>query len=78
MTAPDIANLRIGTCAWAFEDWRGVFYPEHLPAADRLAFYSRSFSAVEVDSTFYHSPAPHVSEHWAAVTPPGFRFMCKV
>ncbi len=78
VTSPHIANLHIGTCAWTYDDWRGVFYPDHLPATDRLAFYARSFSAVEVDSTFYHSPAPHVAEHWAAVTPPGFRFTCKV
>ena len=78
MTSPNIANIHIGTCAWTYDDWRGVFYPDHLPAGERLAFYARSFSALEVDSTFYHSPAPHVSEHWAAVTPPGFRFSCKV
>ena len=78
MTATHTANIHIGTCAWTCEDWRGVFYPDHLPASDRLAFYSHSFPAVEVDSTFYHSPTPHVSEHWVAVTPPGFRFTCKV
>ena len=78
MAPPNIANIHIGTCAWAHEDWRGVFYPEHLPAADRLEFYSRWFDAVEVDSTFYHIPTPHVTGHWAAVTPPGFRFSCKV
>ena len=78
VTSPDIANLHLGTCAWTFDDWRGVFYPEHLPAADRLAFYARWFDAVEVDSTFCHIPAPHVAAHWAEVTPPGFRFSCKV
>ena len=78
VNATNPANIHIGTCAWAHDDWRGVFYPEHLPSSDRLAFYSRSFAAIEVDSTFYHIPTPHVSEHWAAVTPPGFRFMCKV
>ena len=78
MASPNIENLHLGTCAWAHEDWRGVFYPEHLPTADRLEFYSRWFDAVEVDSTFYHIPTPHVAEHWAAVTPPDFRFSCKV
>ena len=78
MTSPNPANIHIGTCAWTFDDWRGVFYPDHLPSSDRLEFYSRHFSAVEVDSTFYHVPTPHVSGHWASVTPPGFRFTCKV
>lgn len=78
MTSPNLANLHVGTCAWSHEDWRGVFYPEHLPASERLAFYAQWFDAVEVDSTFYHIPTPAVAAHWAAVTPPGFRFSCKV
>ena len=78
VTSPNPAKIHIGTCAWAHDDWRGVFYPEHLPSSERLAFYARRFDAVEVDSTFYHIPAPHVAAHWAAVTPPGFRFFCKV
>jgi uncharacterized protein YecE (DUF72 family) len=72
------AHLTIGTCAWSFDDWRGVFYPEHLPAGDRLEFYARHFPAVEADSTFYHAPAPHVAAHWAEVTPPDFAFACKL
>jgi uncharacterized protein YecE (DUF72 family) len=72
------AEIKIGTCAWSYEDWRGAFYPEHLPAAERLEFYGRHLPAVEVDSTFYHAPAPHVAAHWAAVTPPDFAFSCKL
>jgi len=72
------ANIKIGTCAWSYEDWRGVFYPEHLPAAERLAFYARNLPAVEVDSTFYHAPTPQVAAHWAEVTPPDFAFACKL
>lgn len=73
-----IASIHVGTCAWSHDDWRGVFYPEHLPAADRLSFYSRHLSSVEVDSTFYHSPAPQVAAHWEEVTPPGFLFSLKL
>ena len=68
----------IGTCAWSYDDWRGVFYPEHLPAGERLAFFARHFGTVEIDSTFYHAPAPHVSEHWAEATPPEFVFSAKL
>lgn len=71
-------NIKIGTCAWSYEDWRGVFYPEHLPAGERLEFYARHLPAVEVDSTFYHAPTPHVAAHWAEVTPPDFAFACKL
>jgi uncharacterized protein YecE (DUF72 family) len=71
-------RIKIGTCAWSHEDWRGIFYPEHLPAGDRLKFYARHLPAVEVDSTFYHAPAPQVAAHWAEVTPPDFAFACKL
>lgn len=73
-----LANIKIGTCAWSFDDWRGVFYPEHLPSGDRLEFYARHLAAVEVDSTFYAAPAPRVAAHWAEVTPPDFAFVCKL
>ena len=72
------SKLVIGTCAWSFEDWRGVFYPEHLPASERLGFYARHFSSVEIDSTFYHPPAPQVAAHWAQVTPAHFTFSAKM
>jgi uncharacterized protein YecE (DUF72 family) len=72
------AQIKIGTCAWSYEDWRGVFYPEHLPAAERLAFYARHLPAVEVDSTFYHAPTEHAVAHWAEMTPPDFAFACKL
>jgi uncharacterized protein YecE (DUF72 family) len=72
------ASIHIGSCAWSFDDWRGVFYPEHLPASERLGFYSGRMNSVEVDSTFYAVPAPHVTEHWAEVTPPDFLFSAKM
>jgi uncharacterized protein YecE (DUF72 family) len=71
-------SIRIGTCAWSFDDWRGAFYPEHLPATEWLQYYARHYSTVEVDSTFYHPPATHVTAHWAEVTPDGFVFSPKL
>jgi uncharacterized protein YecE (DUF72 family) len=70
--------IRIGTCAWSYDDWRGAFYPENIPSTERLQFYARHFSTVEVDSTFYHAPAPHVAAHWAEVTPESFLFSLKL
>ncbi|MEQ1861803.1 MAG: DUF72 domain-containing protein [Chthoniobacteraceae bacterium] len=72
------ARIHIGTCAWSFDEWRGVFYPEHLPPAERLAFHARHFSTVEIDSTFYHPPAAHVAQHWAEITPHDFVFAAKL
>jgi len=73
-----VRKVAIGTCAWSYDDWKGVFYPDHLPSAKRLEFYAKHLSAVEVASTFYHVPKPHVVAQWDAVTPPHFRFSCKL
>ena len=72
------ADIRIGTCAWSYDDWRGTFYPENLPANQWLEFYSRCFAAVEIDSTFYGVPKAHVLGHWLDETPESFSFTCKI
>jgi len=71
-------KINIGTCAWSYDDWREVFYPPHLPQNQWLEFYARHFSAVEVDSTFYHAPGAKAVAHWVAQTPEHFRFSCKL
>ncbi len=49
-------QIKLGTCAWNFEDWRDVFYPASLASNQELAYYARYLPAVEIDSTFYHIP----------------------
>jgi len=71
-------KIRLGACAWSFEEWRGSFYPSDLPAARWLEFYSHYFPAVEIDSTFYHPPAEGVVRRWVEHTPASFRFACKL
>ena len=71
-------KIRLGTCAWSFEEWRGNFYPAELPAARWLEFYAHYFPAVEIDSTFYHVPAEAAIRRWAEHTPAAFRFACKL
>jgi len=74
----DQQKIRIGSCAWSFEDWRGTFYPHDLPESHWLEFYSNYFPAVEVDSTFHAVPAENTVRRWAEMTPAGFRFACKL
>jgi len=71
-------DIRIGTCAWSFEDWRGVFYPESHQSNQRLAYYSRYFRTVEVDSTFYSAPSLQTARNWLDATPHEFLFSCKL
>lgn len=78
MNLTDQQKLRIGTCAWTFEDWRDGFYPPDLPQSQWLEFYARYFPAVEIDSTFYGAPPEGTVLRWVETTPAGFRFACKL
>ena len=71
-------KIRIGACAWSFEEWRGIFYPRDLPESRWLEFYARYFPTVEIDSTFYAAPAPDSVRRWLDLTPSHFRFSCKL
>jgi uncharacterized protein YecE (DUF72 family) len=74
----DQQKIRIGSCAWSFEDWRDVFYPHDLPESHWLEFYAEYFPAVEVDTTFHAVPAQDTVRRWAEITPANFRFTCKL
>jgi len=71
-------KIRIGTCAWSFDEWSGVLYPADWPSNRWLEFYARCFPAVEIDSTFYSAPSEAVAQRWVEMTPSHFRFACKL
>jgi uncharacterized protein YecE (DUF72 family) len=74
----DQQKIRIGSCAWSFDDWRGAFYPDNLPESRWLEFYAGHFPAVEIDSTFHAAPTEATVRRWAEATPASFRFTCKL
>jgi uncharacterized protein YecE (DUF72 family) len=74
----DQQKIRIGACAWSFDDWRGAFYPPDLPNSQWLEFYAHYLPAVEIDSTFYAAPADNTVRRWIEMTPAAFRFACKL
>jgi uncharacterized protein YecE (DUF72 family) len=74
----DNAMLRLGTSAFTAAGWAGSFYPSDLPERDYLSYYAQHFDAVEVDSTFYRSPAASTVRGWYEKTPKGFLFAAKV
>jgi uncharacterized protein YecE (DUF72 family) len=67
----------IGTSGFQYAEWKGKFYPEDLPAAKMLAFYSERFSTTEVNYTFHRIPSAKTIENWKAQTPSRFRFTLK-
>lgn len=71
-------RYRVGTAGWAYDDWKGVFYPTGAAPSEYLSRYSRVFDVTEVDSSFYRAPSPFLARRWATSTPPGFRFALKI
>ena len=58
--------IRFGPAGWSYRDWAGVVYPEPRPRGfDPLAYLSRYFDTVEVNSTFYRPPPPETPRRWA-------------
>ena len=66
--------IRVGTCAWSDHE---PFYPPGLKPAERLAYYARFFSLVEVDATYYHLMPARNFQAWVDRSPPGFVFNVK-
>ncbi|MEW6046792.1 MAG: DUF72 domain-containing protein [Bacillota bacterium] len=67
----------VGTSGYAYEDWKGPFYPRDLKPEEYLAFYARFFRFTEVNSTYYRSPSPFMLKRLAEKTPEGFEFAVK-
>ncbi len=78
-------RLRVGTCSWKVDSWRGLVYSERRPL-DHLAEYARCYDTVEVDQWFWSLfgpeqvvlPRPEVVRAYAAAVPETFRFSVKV
>ncbi|MBU7044433.1 MAG: DUF72 domain-containing protein [Theionarchaea archaeon] len=68
----------IGTSGWSYEDWRRVFYPEHLKKGKMLDFYAQEFNLVEINSTFYALPNKFAVLAWNKKTPDDFVFTAKI
>ncbi|MCL4458863.1 MAG: DUF72 domain-containing protein [Chloroflexi bacterium] len=70
-------NPLIGTSGWVYEHWKGIFYPEGLPQAQQLRFYTAHFPTVEINYSFYHLPSRANFESWREQTPEDFVFAVK-
>lgn len=68
----------VGTSSWADPGFVEHWYPQGLPARERLPFYAERFEAVELNSSFYAIPAADTVARWVEITPAGFRFDVKL
>jgi uncharacterized protein YecE (DUF72 family) len=71
-------NFYIGCAVWAYKGWVGELYPPGTRNADFLNLYSRRFTTVEGNTTFYATPNAETVTRWATETPPGFEFCLKL
>lgn len=71
------APIRTGIGGWAFEPWRGTFFPEGLAQKKELEFASRQLGAIEINGTYYSGFKPATFAGWAASVPEGFVFAVK-
>ena len=72
------SGIFLGTSAFTAEGWEGTFYPKGMRPAEYLTHYATRFRTVEVDSTFYRTPAATTVRGWYEKTPKDFIFAAKV
>jgi uncharacterized protein YecE (DUF72 family) len=70
-------KLYSGTSGFAYESWRGEFYPDKLPASKFLSHYATRLNAVEVNYTYRRLASVSTFEKWIEATPEGFLFLPK-
>ncbi|MFE7631764.1 DUF72 domain-containing protein [Kocuria sp. NPDC057446] len=67
----------IGTSGWSYEHWEHVLYPPGTPPSRRLEIYTRAFSTVELNASFYRWPRDTTFAGWNRRLPEGFRMTVK-
>lgn len=84
--APYGAQLRIGTCSWKYDSWKGLYYDpaKAYRADDYLPDYARHLDSVEVDQWFWslfpggvRLPERGTVDAYAASVPEDFVFTVK-
>lgn len=70
-------QCRIGTSGFHYKHWKGIYYPEKLPAARWLGHYAADFDTVELNNTFYRLPSEEQFDAWRAAAPDDFCFAVK-
>jgi uncharacterized protein YecE (DUF72 family) len=80
-----MANLRIGTCSWKYDSWRGLVYSDS-PTLNHLEEYAQRYETVQIDQWFWslHGrdrvslPRREVAQAYRDSVPDGFTFTVKI
>jgi len=80
-----MAELRVGTCSWKYDSWRGIVYSDKEPL-NHLQEYAQHYNTVEIDQWFWSLfgarkivlPSPFTVKEYLESVPAGFKFSIKV
>jgi uncharacterized protein YecE (DUF72 family) len=80
-----MSELRIGTCSWKYDSWRGLVYSFKKPI-NYLEEYSKHYSTVEIDQWFWSLfgidkvslPSPFTVKEYLESVPKDFKFTIKI
>jgi uncharacterized protein YecE (DUF72 family) len=70
-------TLHLGTSGFAYNEWKGPFYPEKIRQKEMLPFYAARFPSVEINYSFRQEPADTTLQAWRESTPETFLFTLK-
>ena len=76
--------MRIGTCSWKYDSWKGLIYPD-FGEFNYLEEYSKHYNTVEIDQWFWslnkdkaYLPKPNIVGEYDESTPDDFKFTIKM
>ena len=67
----------IGTSGWSYYHWKEIFYPPELPSTRWFDYYSKVFSTVEINATFYRNFKDKTFEKWRDQARKKFKYVLK-
>jgi uncharacterized protein YecE (DUF72 family) len=72
-----VNKILIGTSGWNYKHWRGSFYNDNIKQKNWLEYYSKKFSTVEINNSFYNLPEESTLKYWKETVPDSFLFSVK-
>jgi uncharacterized protein YecE (DUF72 family) len=73
-----LMDFRLGCAIWAYKEWVGTLFPPGSRSNEFLRLYSRRFTTVEGNTTFYFIPDAATVQRWATETSADFQFCLKL